>query len=84
MSVNSSISTEKLRSISNDIDDIGYKRLRKPDASGIDDPWGFCFWIYHIVEAIQKQRLLGLTNGVVGLTFDLADLFAKEITTSNE
>jgi len=66
--------TEKLRSISD-------TRLRKPDARGIDDPWGFCFWIYHIDEVIQKQRLRGLTSGVVGLTFDLADLFAKE--TSN-
>jgi hypothetical protein len=60
--------TEKLRLISD-------ARLRGPDGRGIDDAWGFAFWMYHIDDAVQKQRLLGLTSGVVGLTFDLADMF---------
>lgn len=74
---------KRLRSISDDIADFGHKRLRNQEGRGADDPWGFCFWIYHIDESVQKQSLGGLPTGNVGLTFDLADLFANG-TVSNE
>lgn len=49
-------------------------------------PWGIGHWLTQIDRTYRAQTLSGLTkaNPRVGVTFDLADLFAKETTTSNE
>jgi hypothetical protein len=48
-------------------------------------PWGIGHWLSQIDRTYRAQTLSGLTkaNPRIGMTFDLADLFAKE-TTSNE
>lgn len=54
------------------IDDL----LRDPDGRGIDDVWGAAYWIDRLQDAIYDQELSDLCYSHVGLTFELADMFA--------